>query len=376
MSSTKSLSPRFKQAFTQLIADRIGITLRKSDYTGFQEFIFSRIQAVKLNLPEEYYLLLHENTPQSQGEWELLITKITNTESFFFRDKGQFKLLKNYIFPELIAQKNQQKTLQICSAGCSTGEEPYSIAILLKEIIPNLDEWNIKILGVDVNASAIETAQTGRYRAWSFRGVDTALQQRFFRETDSYYQIDNEIRKMVNFQVGNLLGESVSDPFTTIKDMDLILCRNVFIYFNSEAIKIILTKIYDALCPLGYLLVGHTELYSQNADKFHIKMFDESIAYQRPGDNVTQPASEFLSIETPKILEKTIDTEIGHEELSDLFKGSELKMRQAALNLLRQLPSDSRLKKLGNCTAAELILQLEGSLKENDDDDLDDESRY
>ncbi|MEA5467069.1 CheR family methyltransferase [Leptothoe sp. PORK10 BA2] len=351
---------------TKLIADRIGITLRKNDYANFQELVVRRIEATQLDAPEQYYLLLSTNTPKSHQEWEILISEITNTESFFFRDKGQFKLLKKYIFPNIINQKSHQKKINICSAGCSTGEEPYSLAILIKDMIPNLKDWDIKIWGVDVNASAIQAAKEGRYRAWSFRGVDKKLQQQFFREGESCYHIHDEIKDMVDFQVGNLLDDSSSDPFSTIQDIDLMLCRNVFIYFNSSAIEKVLTKMHGALAPLGYLLVGHTELYSQNLNRFNIKMFEESIAYQRPENDSTQPASEFLSIKMSPDSLKSVETKFDQEDLSEVFKGHNIKMHKVALELLRQLPGDSKIAKLGNRTASELITQLENNLEETD----------
>ena len=370
MSSTESLSPRIAQAFNQLIAERIGLTFRKNDQVSFQEFIFNRLKALDFETPEEYYLLLNTKTDESHQEWETLISKITNTESFFFRDKGQFKLLEKYILPKLIECKSQQpqnpKTLRICSAGCSTGEEAYSIAILLKELISDLQDWNLKILGIDVNASAIEKARTGLYRPWSFRGMAPELQTRFFKEVKNQYQLSDEIMDIVDFQTGNLVDSSFLDPFLDITNMDLILCRNVFIYFSQTAIEKTLNKFYDALCPLGYLLVGHTELYNQKSNRFHIKMFEESIAYQRPIDNETMPKSEFLSIQTsppPKQIESE-NTDI--QGFSNLLKGNNIKMNQVALNLLRQLPGDSRIEKLGNRTASELILQIETILKETD----------
>lgn len=367
MSSSQVLSQRLQQAFRQLITDRIGITLRNNDQAGLDKFILERIKAVGLSLPEEYFLLMNENTAQSHEEWERLIAQITNTESFFFRDKGQFKLLKNYILPKLIDQKSQEKTLRICSAGCSTGEEPYSLAIVLKELVPDIDRWTLEIIGVDVNAEAIESAQQGIYRAWSFRGVDTALQNQFFRKADNTYHINDDIKAMVDFRVGNLLENSLLDPFLTIGNMDLILCRNVFIYFDNSAIEKAVSKIYDALSPLGYLLVGHTELYEQNSNKFHIKMFEESVAYQRPEHDGVQPVSEFLSLQTVSTSSNRKAAESDdHEQLSELLKGNDAKMRRTALNLLRLLPSDVRIAKLDNLTASELISQLENNLKETD----------
>ncbi|MEM6253190.1 MAG: protein-glutamate O-methyltransferase CheR [Cyanobacteria bacterium P01_D01_bin.156] len=359
------LSLRLQQAFADLITDRIGLVLRKSDQITFQEFLFDRLRTIGLDGPEAYYLLLNDNTDRCHREWELLILAITNTESFFFRDQGQFNILNNYILPTLIKRNYSQKSLRICSAGCSTGEEPYSIAILLTQLIPDLKNWDLTIFGIDINSKAVEKARAGIYRPWSFRGVDRTVQSRFFRVANNDYQINDAIREMVNFKVVNLVDSSFLDPTLDIKDMDLILCRNVFIYFSDSAIANTLDKFYHALSPSGYLLVGHAELHKQNLDKLHTKIFNESIAYQRPANNNAQAISESIPLQTTSTPKENTDNG-GKQDLDALFKGSDIKMKQVALNLLRQLPDDSRIARLGNRKASELILQLENNLKDID----------
>ncbi|ESA35685.1 chemotaxis protein [Leptolyngbya sp. Heron Island J] len=366
MPPTESLSPELTQAFIQLIVKRTGIIIRESDQTAFEETISQRIKLTGSDSIAAYYRLLAAETYKSQEEWDSLTTEITNTESFFFRDKGQFKLLKNHIFPDLIKRQAQTKTMRICSAGCSTGEEPYSIAMLLYDLIPDIKEWNLTILGVDINSIALEKAREGIYRPWSFRGVDQDIQKRFFRQTNDHYHISDDIKTMVSFQTGNLLDNSSSNPFCHVKDIDLILCRNVFIYFSSTAVKTVLDKFYNALCPLGYLLVGHAELYSQNPDRFWVKMFEESMAYQRPGDTTTQPIASRSSALPQQIPSPTATTEDQLQTLDNSLTGVNLQMQKAALNLLRQLPGETRIAKLGNLTASELIQQYEQALKKID----------
>lgn len=364
MSPTQRLSPRLQQTFARLIANRLGLTLRKSDQADLQVFIFNRLREMGLDAPEKYYLLLNENTARSHQEWLQLISVVTNTESFFFRDKGQFSLLKNYLLPTLIEKKSDKKRLRICSAGCSTGEEPYSIAILLTDLISNLNSWDLKIVGIDINPVAIEKAQTGVYRPWSFRGIEPEIKERFFSESNGHYKIDRAIQSMVDFKVVNLVDSSFLDPTLDLTDMDLIVCRNVFIYFSSSAIKSVLNKFYDALRPSGYLMVGHAELHSQDLKKLHTQVFDESIAYQRPVDDIVQSPAEALALQPPLETKKEVTETAADQALDQLFQGSDIKMNQVALNLLRQLPNDSRIAKLGNLTAAELISQLENKLKD------------
>ncbi len=287
MLSTESLSEELRQAFIQLIAKHTGLKLRERDQAALTEKIFSRMKSLKIYFPYNYYQLLESHTIDSHKEWRNLVTLLTNTESYFFRDKQQFTLLRNQIFPELINRKENNKTLRIFSAGCSSGEEPYSLAILLKEIIPDLAQWNLMILGTDINQAALEKAKTGIYTSWSFRNIDVEIKQRYFCLIKNQYYIDRQIKQMVKFLNINLFKDSFPQRNSELKDIDLIVCRNVFIYFEVSAIAKVLEKFYQTLQPSGYLLTGHTELYSQNLSLFQTKVFPESLVYQRRAANLT-----------------------------------------------------------------------------------------
>lgn len=363
MSETDFLDPFLKQAFVRLIGDRTGLKIRDNDQTAFQEIILKRARNAGITSPENYYQFLEVRTGKSLEEWKMLVSEITNIESFFFRDKGQFKLLRNYILPDIIQRQAKDKTLRICSAGCSTGEEPYSLAILLKELMPDLQDWTITILGVDINEVALTRARRGIYRSWSFRGVTSEIKQKFFQEVQDDYHIDPVIRNMVTFQKVNLFKDPFSELRSAIEDIDLIICRNVFIYFNESAIKAVLNKFYEALVPSGYLLVGHAELHSQNPTRFQIKMFEESVTYQRPiKDGIYPKSTNVLFPPVPPLIER-LSEENNSQDCENLFEGQDVKMQEVALNLLRQLPGNVKIARLGNRTASELILQIEQNLK-------------
>lgn len=175
------------QNFLQLILNQTGLQIREQDQKDFCNKIYSRMKVLKLNTPEQYYQLLSNTLnnqrisflESSQNEWKELILLLTIGETYFFRDRGQLTLLKNRILPELIKIKikcceaKQKPSLRIWSAGCSSGEEAYSLAILVKELIPDLNEWNILILGTDINQESIEKAKQGIYDSWSFRQMDS-----------------------------------------------------------------------------------------------------------------------------------------------------------------------------------------------------------
>jgi chemotaxis protein methyltransferase CheR len=282
VTNTKSLSEELTQAFIELIAYQTGLDIRQREQTAFIEKISSRMKALKLSLPEHYYHFLESATIESLKEWRKLVVLLTNTDSYFFRDQGQFSVLRNHIFPEIIKRKQLNKTIRICSAGCSTGEEPYSLAILLREIIPNIEEWKIMIFGLDINQAALNKAQTGIYTSWSFRNSPAEIIQRYFLLINDHYLIDREIKQMVKFINFNLVKDPLPQFSFQLRDLDLIICRNVFIYFDVAAIAKVLDKFYHTLQPLGYLLTGHTELSSQNLNNFQTKVFPESLIYQRP----------------------------------------------------------------------------------------------
>lgn len=366
MFQTELIDPWLKQAFNRLIAERTGLKLRENDQEVFEAVIFSRVQKLRFSFPENYYQLLESDKEESHNEWENLISEITNSESFFFRDKGQFKLLRNRIFPKIIQEKKGDKILRICSAGCSTGEEPYSIAILLKDLMPDLQEWTVTILGVDIDSVAIKKAKRGIYRPWSFRRVDPDIKQRFFTEKNGVYYIAEDIKQMVSFQTVNLVRDSFSNLEFNLEFMDLILCRNVFIYFSDSAIETVLNKFHDALNPFGYLLVGHAELHSQKPNQFQVKLFEESVAYQRVSKTSIHPTPADFLIKNSVSSAQSPATRIDQHSLAQLFEGNNVRLQKIALNLLRQLPADTRFPKLGNLTASELIRQTENSLNSSD----------
>lgn len=284
------MSDAFVASLIAWIATTLGIRVRESDRPLLAQRILNRVKALGLASPEAYYWFLTTQTKTArwENEWCELVSLLTVTESYFFRDRGQFQLLRNYILPDIVQRKqslsrssSSRPKLQIWSAGCSTGEEAYSLAIVLQELLPDSALWDIVVLGTDVNAVALERARRGLYSDWSFRTVDPAVRKKYFRQHRDEWEIDPQIRKMVRFQIGNLVQDRYPIAAGETGDFDLIICRNVFIYFESAAIASVLKNFHNALLQGGYLLTGHTELYGQDTSQFQVVSFPESIVYQR-----------------------------------------------------------------------------------------------
>jgi len=307
MSYKIHFSEEMIQRLIQLVVSHTGLQIREQDRKSFCQKIETRINYHRLFSPEQYYQLLSADTEESHQEWRQLMLLLTTLETYFFRDQGQFSLLKNHLLPQLIEQKRQaayisgesKPSLRIWSAGCSTGEEPYSLAILLQEMIINWENWNIFILGTDINLEAIEKAKEGFYSSWSFRMVNTDIHKKYFQQIKDGYLIAKTIREKVRFQQGNLVKDTFPRHADNIYNMDLIICRNVFVYFDNPSIGMVLEKFSKTLNSQGYLLTGHAELYGQNLNCLKSQMFPDSIVYQRQESQVKAPPLEEHSLLPP-----------------------------------------------------------------------------
>lgn len=201
------------------------------------------------------------STAVTKQQLDLLASHLTVGETYFFREPRSLEALERHILPELVADRyggNQQ--LRFWSAACCTGEEPYSLAILLKRLLPDLSAWQTTILATDISQRFLHKAKEGVYGQWSFRGVSPALRERHFSRTPGgLYAIHSELKQMVNFAQLNLVEDPYPASANDTVDMDVILCRNVLIYFTAERIKHIIEQFYHALVDGGWLIVSPVE---------------------------------------------------------------------------------------------------------------------
>jgi len=226
--------------------------------------------------------------------------KSSQAETFFFRDQGQFALLREKILPELIRRKRDKREFRVWSAGCSSGEEPYSIAILLDEIMPHGEDWNIMILGTDINAEATRKAERGIYTKWSFRMMNPDLQRCYFKKRDGELELDESIRRKVKFAVHDMINEPFPDPRIGLCAMDLILCRNVFIYFTPEEVDRVVNRFTETLTEGGCLMTGHGELGVRRFEKLKSQILPGSVVYYKISAPTPPSPPEVKVIRTKK----------------------------------------------------------------------------
>lgn len=201
--------------------------------------------------------------------WDDLVGAITVGETYFFRNPAHLDALRARILPDLITRHQANRRLRIWSAGCSSGEEAYSLAILLHELLPDLADWRLSILATDINKDALRRASEGLFREWSFRQTDPAIRQRYFRARNGAFELDSQVRGLVTFAYLNLVEDSYPSLTTNTNALDLILCRNVAIYLPQSVIRQMAARFHNCLAPEGWLVVGaaetHQEVYSQFA---------------------------------------------------------------------------------------------------------------
>lgn len=263
----------------QLAAQRIGLHIPDDAHGRFAAMLRERAAHLGCSSLQDYRTFLLSQ--QASEEWEELARVFTSGETFFFRDHGQFDLMRLRLLPELIARHRNDKILRLWSAGCASGEEVYSLAMLVDMLLPERDGWNILILGTDIDSNAIAKAQRGSYGKWSFRMVPPDLQQRYFYLEGNEWVLDERIRRMVTLRVFNLVHAPFPDPSLELHDMDIILCRNVFIYFEPAAVFAVAIKFAATLREGGYLLTAHTELMSHMVRELESRLFAEGVVYQR-----------------------------------------------------------------------------------------------
>ena len=265
------------QRLGQLLRARTGWNLGAPETQRLREKVSTRLQDRRLSLAA-YCTLLEEGA--DADEWRELIGLLVIPETFFFRDSGQMTLLRNRILPELISRRAAVRSLRIWSAGCSTGEEPYSIAMLLHDLLPERAAWQLQIVGTDVDPAALQKARRGRYGQWSLRNAASNVSA-FFTRVGEEWQLDERISKMVTFRPGNLVHDPFPSLHAELHEMDLILCRNVFIYFERPIVAAVVRKMAATLRDGGYLLTGHAELHDIKPPGLQPRKFPESMAHQR-----------------------------------------------------------------------------------------------
>ncbi len=287
---------------THQIYQRVGLRAHSSNEDRLAEWISERSQQLTLASPEAYLDWLAEPLHLLQ-EREALSQLLTSRETYFLRDRGVVDLLRDHILKDTLARKMTEQSIHIWSVGCSTGEEAYTLSILLEEAIPNLNSWQVDILGSDIDQIALHKARQGAYRQWSFRGCPPEFIARYFHQEGSHLEIMDHIKQRVRFEQLDIVGEPFPTEHKGMAHADIILCRNVFIYLNDAAIQTALKKLTACLNEDGYLLCGPGELHAQEHPQLVPLIFPQALIYQKKKMSAQLAvAAPFTSLKPPPVL--------------------------------------------------------------------------
>ena len=273
--------------FCELLRDHCGLHFDDSSRFLLERRVARRIKELGLGGFASYHYEL-----RCDEEVANLIDILTTNETYFFRERSQLQALVEEIVPELLLHRARGSTrpISIWSAGCSSGEEPYSIIALAIEagLEPGRD---IRVYASDISRPVLTRSRRGVYRESSFRDTSDAQRQRYFIEKDGLFRVCDEVKKHVDFIHLNLLDESKT---TLLGAIDVILCRNVIIYFGAETKRQVIQTFYDRLRPGGYLLLGHSESLINISSAFELSHLKRDLVYRRPvlGEEMRDPWHE------------------------------------------------------------------------------------
>ncbi len=239
--------------------------------------LLERIRASGSEDFQDYFRLLRF---QDRGdEMQALINAMTVNETYFFREEYQFRCMTRDLLDDLCARLPPRQPLRIWSLPCSTGEEPYSIAMQLLEYWPGIARTDVEIIGSDIDSRVLDQARAGRFPPRALMNLSEPLRQRYFRPVGEDFQIDDSLREAVRFTRVN-----VADPvqMASYRGIDLVFCRNLLIYFDELSRRKAVDQILDAMRPGGYVCLGHSESMSRISPLFRVRKFADAIVYQKP----------------------------------------------------------------------------------------------
>jgi chemotaxis protein methyltransferase CheR len=264
-----------------LIHERFGLYFEDNQRVSLRSRLAGRLASLDLMNFEDYYHYLRFG-PQRTEELQRMVSHLTNNETYFYRESPQLQVFAEHVLRSIKERKVAgagQRTLRILSAGCSTGEEAHTLAMLVYDSGQFFWNWDVQVIGLDVDPQALEKARRGLYFHNSFRSLSPAQLDRHFVRQGAGASVKDAVRRMVTLRHGNLVEPA---SFDGLAPLDVIFCRNVLIYFSDAMILKVARTFHDLLTPGGYLFLGHAESLSRITDLFTAVRFQGAMVYQKP----------------------------------------------------------------------------------------------
>jgi chemotaxis protein methyltransferase CheR len=270
--------PEVIARFRDIVAERFGLHFddTKQDFLG--EVLLRRIGQTGSGDAFWYLQRLTSGAP-SHAEMAALAEELTVGETYFFRHPDQFRAFTEVVLLPQLQSPGTSSRLRILSAGCASGEEAYSLAILIRQYVPEVSHWDARVIGIDINSVALAKATKARYTSWSLRGVPDEIRRRYFRVADKGLILDDSVRALVPFEERNLLDDA--PEFWQADQFDVIFCRNVVMYFTAEATQAVIARLTHSLVPGGFLFLGPAETLRGISHDYHLRHTHGTFYYQR-----------------------------------------------------------------------------------------------
>lgn len=256
------------ELFRGLVAQRLGLHFEDAKLDFLAEVLRKRMEDTGCSRFSVYERRI-SSTAGERDEVCALAEQLTVGETYFFRYAEHFEALGEVVLPSRIQSRRAERKLRILSVGCASGEELYSVAILIREQFPELDSWDVDVLGFDINPAMIEKARRARYSSWSLRETPDNLRVKYFRTEGRELQLNGNVRSAVRFEERNLVGED--SMFWQREAFDVIFCRNVTMYFTPEVTRTVIARIARSLAIGGFLFLGHAETLRAVSHEFHLR---------------------------------------------------------------------------------------------------------
>jgi chemotaxis protein methyltransferase CheR len=278
MNDVTSLNTEDFQRLSEFIYRRTGMVFTETKRYYVERRVHERMKATGSQSFASYFARLRID---ALSEVEQLVNAFTVNETYFYRENHQLQCLTNDLLADRVARRAASNAIRIWSVPCSTGEEPYSIAIWLLQNWPPVDAFDIEIIGSDIDTRVLEAARLGIFGRRALMQLPADVIDKYFVPLDDdRWQIADDIRGSVQFAPANLINAAETVAFGRF---DVIFCRNVLIYFDDASRRIAAENLYESLLPGGFLCLGHTESMSRISPLFEVRRFSDAIVYQRPG---------------------------------------------------------------------------------------------
>lgn len=257
--------------FRKLIYDLSGITFSATNRSILDTRLKENLREKQITSVDDYYKLITSD----EREMKLMLDSVTTNLTRFFRNQPHFDALVNYVIPHIIEEKKKRGDgrINIWSAGCSTGEEPYTLAMILCDMLP--PPYRFNIMASDISLKSLMVGQQGFYPTSRVTGIPLKYLNRFFTRTEKGYQATRELMSHIKFDYHNLRNDS------GVRNFDVVFCRNVLIYFDEPAQKAVIDRFYNAMAPHSYLFIGHSESLFGMDVKFEFLKTDWACLYQK-----------------------------------------------------------------------------------------------